>query len=123
MALHESGEMYLEAILCLGKRLDIVKAIDVAEYLGYTKPSVSRGISILKEGNFIEIGDKFAITLTDSGRKIAESIFERHNYLSGFLEKIGVDKDIADKDACKIEHVISEESFEKIKEFYLKLND
>ncbi len=117
MIMHESGEMYLETILTLSKKHDIVKAIDIAEHLGYTKPSVSRAVSILKESNYIEIGDKFAITLTEEGRKIAETIALRHKVLCEFFEKIGVDSKVADADACKIEHVISEESFIKIKEF------
>lgn len=107
--------MYLECILRLSKEKGNVRAIDVGEYMGYSKPSVSRAVKHLKEGGLIEVGENGFITLTDEGRGIAEKIYERHTVLSGFLEGIGVLKERAAEDACRIEHVISDESFEAIK--------
>jgi len=114
---NESGENYLETILVLQKRLDTVRSIDMANELGYTKPSVSRAVKLLKERGFITVGRGGAITLTESGLKEAQAIYERHRLITRFLtEVLGVDPEIAEKDACRIEHVISKESFSKIKE-------
>ena len=118
MTVRESGEMYLEAILVLAKKNGYVRSIDVSEYLGYSKPSVSRAMGILREGGYILMEKDGAITLTDSGKKLAETIYERHTVLSELLIRLGVDEKTATDDACRIEHVISDESFQAIKQYY-----
>lgn len=118
MTVRESGEMYLEAILVLAKKSGYVRSIDVSEYLGYSKPSVSRAMGILREGGYILVEKDGAITLTDSGKKLAETIYERHTVLSELLIRLGVDEKNATDDACRIEHVISDESFQAIKQYY-----
>ena len=118
MTVRESGEMYLEAILVLAKKSGYVRSIDVSEYLGYSKPSVSREMGILREGGYILVEKDGAITLTDSGKKLAETIYERHTVLSELLIRLGVDEKTATDDACRIEHVISDESFQAIKQYY-----
>lgn len=118
MTVRESGEMYLEAILVLAKKSGYVRSIDVSEYLGYSKPSVSRAVGILREGGYILMEKDGAITLTDSGKKLAETIYERHTVLSELLIRLGVDEKTATDDACRIEHVISDESFQAIKQYY-----
>lgn len=115
MALQESGEMYLESIYVLSKKNNIVHAIDVSEHLGYTKPSVSRAMGILKKGGYITVEPSGNIVLTDTGRKVAEAMYERHTFLTKLLIDLGVDEKTAADDACKIEHVISERSFNAIK--------
>ena len=115
MALQESGEMYLESIFVLSKKNKSVLSIDVCEYMGYSKPSVSRAVKILKEQGYIVMEDDGNLRLTEKGLSVAESMYQRHTLLTDFLKKLGVDEKIASKDACKIEHVISEESFEAIK--------
>jgi Mn-dependent DtxR family transcriptional regulator len=120
MAIKESGEMYLETILVLSQKMEIVRAIDVVKELGYSKPSVSRAMSILKNDGFIKVSDAGAITLTAKGRKIAETIYERHNVISDLLEMIGVSKDVAIEDACRVEHYISEETFDALRKFHKK---
>ena len=117
MSVHESGEMYLEAILVLTKKNGFVRSIDVSEYLGYSKPSVSRAMGILRGGDYITVDKDGAITLTDSGRQIAEKIFERHTILSKLLIKLGVSEETAAADACKMEHAVSDESFQAIKRY------
>lgn len=118
MTVRESGEMYLEAILVLAKKSGYVRSIDVSEYLGYSKPSVSRAMGILREGGYILMEKDGAITLTDSGKKLAGTIYERHTVLSELLIRLGVDEKTATDDACRIEHVISDESFQAIKQYY-----
>ena len=118
MTVRESGEMYLEAILVLAKKSGYVRSIDVSEYLGYSKPSVSRAMGILREGGYILMEKDGAITLTESGKKLAETIYERHTVLSELLIRLGVDEKTATDDACRIEHVISDESFQAIKQYY-----
>lgn len=115
MAIQESGEMYLETILILSKNNSKVRAVDVGEHMGFSKPSVSRAMTILKNEGFIEVGEGGSITLTDSGKKVAERIYSRHKLLRDILLSIGVSMETATEDACKIEHVISEESIEAIK--------
>ena len=122
MSVHESGEMYLEAILVLSKKTGFVRAIDVSEYLGYSKPSVSRAMGILRNGEYITVDKDGAITLTDSGKKIAEMIYERHTVLSKLLMHLGVAEETATEDACKLEHAISDESFQAIKNYAAGLN-
>ena len=121
MSVHESGEMYLEAILVLSKNNGFVRSIDISEYLGYSKPSVSRAMGILRSGEYIVIEKDGAITLTDTGREIAEKIFERHTVLSRLLMKLGVSEETAAADACKMEHAISDESFVAIKRYTAEL--
>lgn len=115
MSIHESGEMYLEAILVLSKKNSFVRSIDVSEYLGYSKPSVSRAMGILRREDYISMDKDGAITLNDKGRQVAEMIYERHTVLSKLLMDLGVNEETAAADACKMEHVISDESFQAIK--------
>ena len=117
MSIQESGEMYIETIYVLQNKNGQVRSIDICEEMGYSKPSVSRAIGILKKNEYIEVDKKGYITLTDSGKALALKIYERHTIISRLLETIGVDKDTAAEDACKIEHVISDSSFEAIKSF------
>ena len=116
MALQESGEMYLETILILSNESDHVRSVDIGDHMGYSKPSVSRAMGLLKQGGFVTVGADGAITLTSEGREIAEKIYERHTLITDFLVSIGVDRAIAAEDACKIEHDISDVSFEAIKD-------
>ena len=115
MALQESGEMYLESIFVLSRKNKTVHAIDVCEYMGYSKPSVSRAVKILKEQGYITVEDDGNLCLTEKGSSLAQNIYQRHTILTDFLKSLGVSDEIASGDACKIEHVISEESFEMIK--------
>lgn len=115
MRLQESGEMYLETILILSRKSNAVRSIDISEYMSYSKPSVSRAMGLLKADGYISVDGGGYITLTESGRKIAEKIYERHNVLAEALKMLGVSETAAVTDACKIEHDISDESFEAIK--------
>jgi Mn-dependent DtxR family transcriptional regulator len=115
MHLQESGEMYLETILILSKQKPSVRSLDVAEYMGFSKPSVSRAVGLLRNGGYLDTDEDGFLVLTELGREIAEKIYERHRILSAMLEHIGVDKETAAKDACKIEHDISDKTFEEIK--------
>lgn len=117
MNLQESGEMYLETILILSKEKPSLRSIDIVEHLGYSKPSVSRAVNLLKNGGFILIDENSFISLTETGREIAQKIYNRHTVITAFLEKLGIEHATADFDACKIEHVISDESFDAIKKF------
>ena len=121
MKYRESEEMYLETILVLGKTKEHVRSVDVANNLGFKKSSVSVGMKHLREKNYISVNEKGYITLTPAGKEIAEMIYERHQFLSEYLMKIGVPEDIAIDDACKIEHVISKESFEALKKRVKKI--
>jgi len=115
MHLQESGEMYLETILILSQQKPVVRSIDVAEYMGYSKPSVSRAVSLLKQGAFITMDKDGFLWLTDAGREVAEKIYERHQVLTALLKQIGVSDETAEQDACRIEHVISNETFVALK--------
>ena len=117
MSVRESGEMYLEAILVLTKKQGFVRSVDVGEYLGYSKPSVSRAMGILRSGGYISTEPDGCIALTDSGREIAENIYERHTLLTKLLCHVGVSPETAAVDACKLEHAISDESFRALKAF------
>ena len=117
MSYNESAENYLETILILSKRLPVVRSVDVAVELNFKKSSVSVAMKNLQEKNQITVTDAGYIYLTDTGREIAEMIYERHEFLTNWLTSLGVAPDIASEDACKIEHVISRESFEAIKKF------
>jgi Mn-dependent DtxR family transcriptional regulator len=116
MPLNESGEMYLETILVLSQTEPIVHAIDVANYLGYSKPAVSRAVALLKKRDYVSVEGDGALVLTAKGKKQAAAVYERHTTIAEFLRNLGIQKDTADKDACRIEHIISTETFEKIKE-------
>lgn len=115
MNLHESGEMYLETIYILSKESVSIRAIDVGEYMGYSKPSVSRAISILKNGGFVITNEHGFLELTPNGLEVAEKIYQRHLLLDDFLSYIGLDEETAKTDACKIEHVISDKTYIAIK--------
>lgn len=115
MVLQESGEMYLESILVLIRQGKAVRSIDIVDYMGYSKPSVSRAVGILRQGGYIHVAEDGGITLTESGQAVAEKIYERHRLLTSFLVKLGVDEKTAAEDACKMEHVISDASMEAIK--------
>ena len=117
MHLQESGEMYLETIYVLTKNKGSVRAIDVGEYMGYSKPSVSRALGLLKQGGYVISDDLGYLSLTAEGLDVATKIYERHTMLTAFLVSIGVDGEVASEDACKIEHVISDESFEAMKKY------
>ena len=115
MHLQESGEMYLETIYVLSRKIGNVRSIDVGEYMGYSKPSVSRAVGLLKSGGFINVDENGFLTLTEAGLELATNIYERHTIISNFLMKLGVPDNIANEDACRIEHIISEETFNAIK--------
>ena len=121
MPIQESGEMYLETIYVLSKKLDNVRSIDIASQLGFSKTPVSRAIGVLKEKEYIEIDGSGNVTLTKSGLRIAKTIYERHTVLTDVLVALGVDKETATDDACRIEHYISDKTFKAIKK-YIKDN-
>ena len=117
MHLHESAEMYLETIYLLIRKNGSVRSIDVAERMGYSKPSISRAVGLLKSGGYLVVEADGSLILTEMGRSVAEKVFERHTVLSGLLMRLGVSEETATEDACKIEHVISDEAFHAIKKF------
>ena len=117
MGVHESGEMYLEAIHVLTKNNGHDRSIDVSEYLGYSKPSVSRAMGILRNGGYITVDKDGGIILTEAGLEIAEKIYARHTLLTKLLVHIGVSEETAAEDACKLEHAISDESFEALQKY------
>ena len=123
MALQESGEMYLETIYILLKENPTVRAIDVGEHMGFSKPSVSRAMGLLRDSGYITTDGSGYISLTDSGRQIAEKIYERHTLLTEMFVSLGVARETAAEDACKIEHVISDETFAAIKRFVAEHSD
>ena len=114
--------MYLEAIHVLTKEKGAVRSIDVAEYTGYSKPSVSRAVGLLKSGGYITVDSGGFIALTDAGREVAEKIYERHTLITALLTKIGVSREVASADACKIEHHLSDESFRALKSYIGKID-
>ena len=114
MALHESAEMYLETIYELSQARPTVRSIDVAESMGYSKPSVSRAVGLLKQGGYLTVEDTGNLLLSEEGRQIAEKIYARHTLLKAVLMRLGVDEQTAAEDACKMEHVISDATFEAI---------
>ena len=115
MSIQESGEMYLETILVLTKRGGYVRSIDISEYMGYSKPSVSRAMGVLRRDGYITMDDDSHISLTESGRAIAEKIYSRHQILTRMLVSLGVSPETAAADACKMEHAISDETFDAIR--------
>ncbi|MBQ9847379.1 MAG: metal-dependent transcriptional regulator [Clostridia bacterium] len=120
MHLQESGEMYLETILVLSKKIGNVRSIDICEHMGFSKPSVSRAISLLKSGGYVTANSDGHLSLTEEGYSVAHKIYERHNVLTEFLIRLGVNKETASEDACKMEHDISDESLSAIKRFIEK---
>ncbi len=122
MHIQESGEMYLETIYRLSSKSKFVRAIDVGEYMGYSKPSVSRAMSLLKDGGYVYTDSEGFLFLTDKGKALAEKTYDRHRFFSDFFVSLGVNKEMADEDACKIEHVVSDETFEAIKKFIDQCN-
>ena len=121
MSLHESGEMYLETILVLSHTLEHVRSVDVADHMNFSKPSVSRGMKLLREEGYISVDGAGYLTLTDSGREVAEKIYDRHRTLSDFLVQLGVDRETAVDDACKMEHVVSDATMEALKKHIASL--
>jgi len=117
MRIQESGEMYLESIYVLSQTSNQVRSVDVSEYLGYSKPSVSRAVGLLKNGGYLTVDKDGFLTLTSDGIKIARKIYERHTLISQLLERLGVSPETAAADACRIEHAISDESFDAIKTY------
>ena len=115
MSLQESGEMYLETIYVLSKKSDSVRSLDVAEQMGFSKPSVSRAVKLLKEGEYLTVDKDGYLHLTESGLAVAKKIYERHTVLTELLVSLGVSRETAAEDACKIEHVIGDESFAAMK--------
>lgn len=120
MKLQESGEMYLETILVLSERMPHVRSIDVCEEMGYSKPSVSRAMSILRNNGYVIMDDNGFLHLTETGMEVATKIYDRHNTLSAFLTSIGVEETTAADDACRIEHVISDDTMAAIKAYMAK---
>ena len=120
MALQESGEMYLETIYILSQKSDSVRAIDIGEYMGFSKPSVSRALGLLKDEGLIKKDADSHIKLTQAGEILAKRIYERHTVLTGLLISIGVDEKTAAEDACRVEHYISDETFACMKAYYEK---
>ena len=116
MALHESAEMYLETIFTLAQNSNTVRSIDIAEAMGYTKPSVSRAVGLLKRDGYLATDKDGFLVLTTAGHAVAEKIYERHHVLTAALQALGVDQDTAAEDACRMEHVISDSTFAAIKE-------
>lgn len=121
MQIQESGEMYLEAIYVLSKKQNSVHAIDISQHLGYSKPSVSRAMGLLKSGGYITVDEENHIHLTEEGRTVAEKIYERHDILSKMLISLGVPEKTAIEDACRLEHAISDESFAAIKNHFTRM--
>ena len=117
MHLQESGEMYLETIFILTERSPHVRSIDVCEHMGFSKPSVSRAIGLLKNGGYVTVDADGYLSLTDVGREVALKMYDRHRLLTDFLMKLGVSEEVATNDACKIEHHLSDESFEALKRY------
>ena len=123
MHLQESGEMYLETIYILSQKSSSVRSINVGDYMGFSKPSVSRAVGILKKGGYVVMDKDGYLSLTDSGLEVAKKIYERHTTLTDFLVRLGVDKNTAVEDACKMEHDISDETFEALKRHANKYSD
>jgi len=115
MHLQESGEMYLETILVLSQRQNGVRAVDVAEHMGFSKPSVSRAVGLLRSGGYLELDENGFLVLTEEGKAVAGRTWERHRFLTDFFVCLGVNHEVAEQDACKIEHDISDETFQAIK--------
>lgn len=116
MKIHASGEDYLEAVLVLKQEKGMVRSVDLARHMGFSKPSISHAVGVLRDGGFLTMDKDGFLHLTDIGREVAEKIYERHLFFTQQLIAAGVDRETAEQDACRIEHAISETSFEKLKE-------
>lgn len=123
MKLHASGEDYLEAVLVLPKKLSIVRSVDVVRHLEVTKPSVCHAVATLQDGGFLTMDSDYFLHLTDVGREVAERIYEKHRFFTDRLIEAGVDPETAERDACRMEHVISQESFERLRDAYKTKNE
>ena len=117
MKIQESGEMYLESILVLSDKKERVRSIDVCEYMGFSKPSVSRAIGLLRGGGYVNMAEDGSLTLTELGKSVATKMYDRHRLLTELLVSLGVSREVASEDACRIEHHISDESFAAIKQY------
>ena len=115
MKIYASGEDYLEAVLVLQKEKGMVRSVDLARHMGFSKPSISHAVGVLKNGGFLTVDEDGYLHLTEDGRKVAEKIYERHQFFTEQLVAVGVDRETAERDACRIEHAISEETFQKLK--------
>lgn len=120
MKLHASGEDYLEAVLMLQKKMGMVRSVDLARHMGYSKPSISHAVGLLRDGGLLTVDSGGFLHLTEAGREVAERIYERHQFFTKHLIAIGVDRETAEQDACRIEHAISDESFQKLKDAHKK---
>ena len=118
MKLHSSGEDYLEAVLMLQQKHGMVRSIDLARHMGYSKPSISHAVGVLRDGGFLTVDPGGFLLLTDIGREIAEKIYERHQFFTQWLIGAGIDPETAEQDACRMEHGISQKSFEQIRDAY-----
>ena len=118
MKLYESGEDYLEAVLMLQKKNGMVRSVDLARHMEVSKPSVCHAVATLRDGGFLTMDEDHFLHLTDVGREVAEQIYEKHRFFTDRLIEVGVDPETAERDACRIEHVISQESFEHLKDAY-----
>ena len=123
MALHASGEDYLEAILVLHKKMGMVRSVDVARHMEVSKPSVCHAVAALQEGGFLTMDSDYFLHLTNVGREVAEQIYEKHRFFTDRLIEAGVDPETAERDACRMEHVISQESFERLRDAYKTKNE
>lgn len=123
MKIHESGEDYLEAVLMLQKKMGMVRSVDLARHMGFSKPSISHAVGILRDGGFLSVDVEGYLHLTDVGRAVAEKIYERHCVLTSGLINLGVDPKQTEKDACRMEHVVSDESFQKLREALGKISN
>ena len=115
MQIYASGEDYLEAVLVLQKKKVMVRSVDLARHMGFSKPSISHAVGVLKNGGFLTVDEDGYFHLTEDGREVAEKIYERHQFFTEQLVAVGVDRETAERDACRIEHAISEEAFQKLK--------
>lgn len=115
MKIYASGEDYLEAVLVLQKKKVMVRSVDLARHMGFSKPSISHAVGMLKNGGFLTVDEDGYFHLTEDGREVAEKIYERHQFFTEQLVAVGVDRETAERDACRIEHAISEEAFQKLK--------
>lgn len=122
MNLHKSGEDYLEAILVLQRKNGYVRSLDLAQYIGVTKPSISNATKLLREGGFLTMDEGKLLHLTELGQEVAERIYERHRILTGLLVYLGIDPEVAEEDACRVEHDISRETFDKLKECWDRID-
>ena len=123
MIIRASGEDYLEAVLMLQKKKGMVRSADLARHMGYSKPSISHAVGVLRNGGFLTMDEDGFLHLTDVGQKVAEKIYERHQFFTQWLIDAGIDPETAEQDACRMEHTISQESFEKIRNVYQKYQD